>query len=84
MLMNQGPGTIVAVEISPAGEARFGPSLLGRVELPAGNALHLTPPREMPCRCDLRIRWSGGVVESRAGEDLCSPQRLISLSTPAN
>jgi len=84
MLMNQGPGTIVAVELSPAGNQRFGSSLLGRVELPAGNALHLTPPRDMPCRCDLRIRWSNGAVESRGGEDLCRAQRVITLSTPAN
>jgi hypothetical protein len=84
MLMNDGPGTILAVEISPAGEQRFGASLLGRVELPPGNALHLTPPRGTPCRCDLRIRWSDGREERRAAEDLCQPRRLLRLSTPAN
>jgi hypothetical protein len=84
MLMNAGSAAVVAVEMSPSGEARFGPSLIGRVELPPGNALHLTPPAGSVCVNDLRIRWSDGRVEDRAREDLCQPQRMIRLTPPAN
>jgi hypothetical protein len=84
MLVNMGPATVLAVEMSPAGQAQFSASLIGRVELPPGNALHLTPPGGSPCLNDLRIRWSDGHVEERAREDLCQPQRMIRLTTPAN
>ena len=30
VLMNQGPGTIVALELSPSGQARFGPDIAWR------------------------------------------------------
>ena len=82
MLMNLGPETITAVELSPAGEGRYGPSLIGRVELPPGNALHLTPPRDTACLNDLRVRWSGGRSEERRREDLCEARRLLRLSSP--
>jgi hypothetical protein len=84
MLTNGGSAVVVAVEMSPGGQARFGPSLIGRVELPPGHALHLTPPPGSPCVNDLRIRWSDGRVEDRAREDLCQPQRVIRLAPPAN
>ncbi|MBR0672199.1 hypothetical protein [Neoroseomonas soli] len=84
MLMNLGPADIIAVEMSPAGEAQYGASLIGRVELPPGNALHITPPSRNPCMNDLRIRWSDGRTEERAREDFCQPQRVLRLSTPAN
>jgi hypothetical protein len=82
MLMNAGAAPVVAVEISPSGAQRFGTSLIGRVELPPGNALHLTPPAGSPCLNDLRIRWADGRVEERAREDLCHPQRMIRLTSP--
>jgi hypothetical protein len=82
-LSNGGPGTILAVELSAAGEDRFGPSLIGRVELPAGQALHITLPARAPCLGDLRIRWDTGRLEERAGEDLCRSPRMLRLSTPA-
>lgn len=82
-LANAGPGTILAVELSAAGEDRFGTSLIGRVELPAGQSLHITLPARGPCRGDLRIRWDNGRVEDRAGEDLCQPSRILRLTTPA-
>jgi hypothetical protein len=84
ILLNTGPAIVLAVELSPAGQAQFGASLIGRVELPPGNALHLTPPARSPCLNDLRIRWSDGHVEERAREDLCQPRRMIRLTTPAN
>lgn len=82
MLMNQGPGTVVALELSPAGQGRFSASLIGRVELPPGNALHVTPPAGSGCLNDLRIRWSDGRAEERAREDLCRTQRILRLTTP--
>lgn len=84
VLMNLGPAGIVAVEMSPAGEGRYGASLIGRVELPPGHALHITPPSRSPCLNDLRIRWSDGRTEARLREDLCQPQRVLRLSAPAN
>ncbi|MEO3473235.1 hypothetical protein AAFN86_15300 [Roseomonas sp. CAU 1739] len=81
--MNLGPGTIVALELSPAGQARFGPSLIGRVELPPGNALHVTPPNGSSCLNDLRIRWLDGRAEERAREDLCQAQRVLRLTSPS-
>ena len=83
MLMNQGPATIVGLELSPAGQGRFGPSLIGRVELPPGNALHVTPPSGTSCLNDLRIRWSDGRAEERPDEDLCQAQRVLRLTTPS-
>ncbi|WP_198372037.1 hypothetical protein [Roseomonas rosulenta] len=80
MLMNGGPVPVVAVEMSPSGRAQFGASLIGRVELPPGSTLHVTPPGGTPCLNDLRIRWSDGRVEDRAREDLCQPQRIIRLA----
>lgn len=82
-VMNQGPGTIVALELSPVGQARFGPSLIGRVELPPGNALHVTPPSGAGCLNDLRIRWLDGRAEERAREDLCQAQRVLRLTSPS-
>lgn len=82
MLMNQGPGTVVALELSPAGQGRFSASLIGRVELPPGNALHVTPPAGSGCLNDLRIRWSDGRAEERLREDLCQAQRILRLTTP--
>ncbi|MBR0652559.1 hypothetical protein GXW78_23080 [Roseomonas terrae] len=82
-LMNLGPAIIVGVELSPAAESRFGPSLIGRVELPPGNALHITPPSGAPCVNDLRIRWSDGSAQERAREDLCQPRRVLNVSTPS-
>lgn len=82
-LMNAGPAAIVAIEVSAEGQAQFGPSLIGRVELPPGNALHITMPARAACRGDLRIRWDGGRVEERAGQDFCQPPRVLRLSTPA-
>ena len=81
-LMNLGPQTITAVELSPAGQGRYGASLIGRVELPPGNALHLTPPRDAACLADLRIRWSGGRSEERRREDLCEARQPLRLSSP--
>jgi hypothetical protein len=82
-VLNQGPQAIVALELSPAGASRFGPSLIGRVELPPGNALHVTPPSDAGCLNDLRIRWSDGRAEERAREDLCQAQRVLRLATPS-
>jgi hypothetical protein len=84
MLMNGGADAVVALEISPSGEARFGTSMLGRIELPPGNALHLTPPAGAPCLNDLRIRWANGRVEERARQDLCQPRQFIRLTPPAH
>lgn len=83
MMMNQGPGTVVALELSPAGQARFGPSLIGRVELPPGNALHVTPPAGSGCLNDLRIRWSDGHAEERVREDLCQARYMLRLTSPS-
>ena len=83
MLMNQGPATIVALELSPAGQSHFGPSLIGRVELPPGNALHVTPPSGSGCLNDLRIHWSDGRAEERAREDLCQAQRVLRVTSPS-
>jgi hypothetical protein len=84
MLMNGGADAVVAVEMSPSGEARFGASMLGRIELPPGNALHLTPPTGAPCLNDLRIRWANGRVEERARQDLCQARQFIRLTPPAH
>ncbi|MBP0466309.1 hypothetical protein J5Y09_20445 [Roseomonas sp. PWR1] len=81
-LVNAGPATILAVEVSPSGRGQFGPSLIGRVELPPGNALHITMPARAACRGDLRILWDGGRVEQRADEDFCQGPRVLRLSTP--
>jgi len=83
-LMNGGAAAVVAVEVSPSGQARFGDSMIGRVELPPGNALHMTPPPGTPCLSDLRIRWADGRIEQRVREDLCQPQRMIRLTPSAN
>ncbi|MBR0660758.1 hypothetical protein [Neoroseomonas oryzicola] len=77
MLMNLGPEAVVGVELSPAGEQRYGPSLIGRIELPAGSALHLTPPARFDCIADLRVRFADGRVEEHAREDLCQAQRVL-------
>jgi hypothetical protein len=81
-VFNAGPGIITAVEVSPAGQARHGASLIGRVALPAGSALHITPPRDTPCLADLRIHWSDGRTEERARLDLCQTQSVIRIATP--
>lgn len=81
-LMNAGSAPVVAVELSPSGESRFGASLIGRVELPPGSALHLTPPAGTPCLADLRIRWGDGRVEQRPREDLCQAQQRFIRLTP--
>ena len=65
MVMNQGPAAIVGLELSAVGQRQFGSSLIGRVELPPGNALHVTPPSGSGCLSDLRIRWSDGRAEER-------------------
>jgi hypothetical protein len=63
-----------------AAAALYGPALIGRVELPAGSALHLTPPARMECRADLRIRFEDGRTDERAGEDFCRTQHIIRVS----
>jgi hypothetical protein len=83
MVMNLGPAVIVALEVSAAGQGQYGPSLIGRVELPPGNALHVTPPARGGCLNDLRIRFSDGRIEERAREDLCQPQRVLRISSPS-
>lgn len=83
MLLNQGPATILAVELSAAGQQRYGASLIGRVELPPGNALHITPPSGSGCLSDLRIRWSNGRSQDLPGEDLCQAQRVLRLASPS-
>jgi hypothetical protein len=77
MLMNVGPEAVVGVEISAAGQGQYGPSLIGRIALPAGSALHLTPPSRLDCLADLRIRFADGRVEEHAREDLCQAQRVL-------
>lgn len=81
-LTNLGPGIITALALSPAGQGRFGASLIGRVELPPGQSLHLTPPRDTACLNDLRIGWADGRAEERAGEDLCQPHRVLRIASP--
>ena len=81
--MNQGPGVIVAVEISPAGQGQYGANLIGRVELPPGNALHITPPARSACLNDLRIRWLDGRSQDRPREDFCQPRRVLRLTSPS-
>lgn len=81
MLMNLGPAAVVSVELSAAGRGQYGASLIGRIELPAGSALHLTPPSRMDCRADLRIRFEDGRTDERAGEDLCRTQHIIRVSS---
>lgn len=82
--MNAGSAAVVAVEMMPSGQAGVGVSLIGRIELPPGNALVVTPPPRSPCVNDLRIRWSDGRVEERAREDLCQPHHTIRLTPAAN
>lgn len=84
MLLNQGPGTIVAVELSPAGRGQFGASLIGRIELPPGNALHITLPSRSDCLNDLRIRWLDGRSQELAREDFCQPQRVLRVASPSS
>ena len=48
-----------------------------RIELPAGSALHLTPPARFDCLADLRVRFADGRVEEHAREDLCQAQRVL-------
>ncbi|MBW6401273.1 hypothetical protein KPL78_25670 [Roseomonas sp. HJA6] len=83
MLLNLGPGTIVAVELSAAGQGQYSASLIGRVELPPGNALHITPPSHSACVNDLRIRWADGRSQELGREDLCQPQRVLRLTSPS-
>jgi len=83
-LMNGGAAAVVAVELSASGEARYGASVIGRIELPPGNALFLTLPASTPCLNDLRVRWADGRVEDRAREDLCQPRRTIRLAPAGN
>ncbi len=71
------------VEMSAAGRGRYGASLIGRVELPPGNALHITPPSGAPCVNDLRIRWSDGHAHALVQQDLCRPQQVLRLATPS-
>lgn len=83
MLLNQGPATIVAVELSPAGQGQYGANLIGRVELPPGNALHITPPSQSSCSADLRIRWSDGRSQDLTQQDICRSQQVLRLATPS-
>lgn len=83
MLMNAGPGIVVSVELSAVGQGRYGPSLIGRIELPAGNALHLTPPSRSDCLADVRIRFADGRVEERPSEDFCQAPHVLRVpATP--
>lgn len=83
MLMNLGPAAVVAVEIAAAGGGTFGSSLIGRIALPAGNALHLTPPAGSACRSDVRVRFEDGRIAEYPGEDLCQAQRVLRVAPPA-
>lgn len=83
MLVNAGSANIVAVEAAAPGGGVIGGSLIGRVELPPGNTLHITPPSAVGCRADLRIRFSDGRVEDRKQVDLCQPgQRVLRAPSP--
>jgi len=81
MLLNQGPDTVVSVQCAPSTEQRWGANMIGRVQLPAGNSLHITPRERTTCRFDLRIVWAGGHEEERRGEDLCQPNRVYRVSS---
>lgn len=71
-LVNQSGFVIVAVNISPASNERWGPDILGAEVLANGESSQVNfDPGEAECVWDLRITYEEGDAGDHRGVDLC-------------
>jgi len=74
-VVNAGREPIVAVSASPVTDTSWGPNLIGRVYIPPGSSLAITPRERNTCLFDLRISWADGRHEERRRENFCGASR---------
>jgi hypothetical protein len=71
-LVNHTGFTVVTLNISAAGEARWGPDILGTEVLASGESAEITfEATEQTCLWDLRVTYDDGDDGEWRGTDLC-------------
>lgn len=81
-LTNRSNRTIERLYASPTDTSDWGDNRLqGRAPLANGGNLPVRMPPEGGCRTDLRIAFSGGVVEERRDIDTCTDRDVV-IGTP--
>jgi hypothetical protein len=82
-LINAGPSSVAALEVSRAGGEHFHPLLSGGARLPGAGAAFTVAVRlgEDGCRRDLRVRFADGRAFTYRNFDICHPAE--SMATDA-
>lgn len=78
-VVNAGREPIVSVQASPVTDQGWGANLIGRVQIPAGSALAVTPRERNTCLFDLRVTWADGRQVERRRENFCGTSRIYRL-----
>lgn len=77
LVVNAGQQTITGVQASPVTDSNWGENLIGRVYIPAGATLAVTPRERDTCLFDLRITWADGRRDERRRENFCGQNRTF-------
>lgn len=79
LVFNTGREPIVSVQASPVTDQNWGVNLIGRVQIPPGSALAITPRERTTCLFDLRVTWADGRQVERRQENFCGMSRVYRL-----
>lgn len=79
LVFNTGQSPIVSVQASPVTDQNWGTNLIGRVNIPTGSALAITPRDRGTCLFDMRVVWADGRQVERRRENFCGLSRVFRL-----
>lgn len=82
-VINVGREPIVGVHASPVTDTNWGSNLLGRIHIPPGSTIAVSPRERDTCLFDLRIVWNDGREEERRRENFCGQNRVYRTDASA-
>lgn len=71
VLWNQARESIFAIHLSPVSSDKWGPDLLGKDVLMAGDKFTLQPPTSQGCHYDVRVEFESGKSQEKRNQDFC-------------
>lgn len=71
VLWNQARESIFAIHLSPVSSDKWGPDLLGKDVLIAGDKFTLKPPTSQGCHYDVRVEFESGKSQEKRNQDFC-------------
>jgi len=77
LVVNAGSQMITLVQASPVTDSNWGENLIGRIYIPPGATLAVSPRERDTCLFDLRITWADGRRDERRRENFCGQNRIF-------